>query len=500
LSLLTIEQLPKAVRQDFPKWVNRIHVVPKGFGDAEPMHLNGVQKKVLELMNNWSILLKPRQVGGTTLCQALLLYFADKIKNSISAVISYNMENAEFHIRTMREMLAMMPDEFSMPLSKESNNQRLVFKHTGAMILAKSGGTEHAGRGHKLLSCLCTEASRWTRDYSAHTSVSNTIVPGGWNMMESTPNGMGNLYQEIYFTAKRNSFVSPRQFSPIFIPWSMHNEFRMKPTVEMKYDAEERDLIKKFSLTDDQLFWRRSMLPGYPNYSQRAYAEFCSEYPLDEESCWLVTNDSPFDSNMFSKLTTTQPMKGKYGERIYAYKNSDRRYFMGVDTSLGGDNSDDMALVVLDDLGAVVCVYCDAVAYSKFSHIAIEMMQYYQANVHVELTGGYGFGVLERLKANKPRGSRLTEWSTNGTSKELMFNKIDDWMKNRKDINDEQLKDQIMRYNMSAKNNKDDALMAFGMALECLIATKRGRFSISFPKSKEEEYAYRKYERPTFIR
>ena len=498
---LTVEQLPKAVKLDYPKWVNRVHIIEKGFGDPKPLKLNGTQLGILDELNNWSVLLKPRQVGGTLLMQTLLLYFADKIKNANITVMSYNMDNAVYHLNTIKQIVESMPEKYGMPIDKRgSTKEVLAFSHSGSTMYAKSGGTRIATRGTKNLAVLSTETSFWMRDFDAFASYSKGIVPGGWNLMESTPNGMGNLFQETYFSARSASIQSWNVFKHIFRKWTDHPEFSMRPPERLIYTPEEKELIKTHNLTDEQLFWRRTQLDGFPNYSQKKYAEFCAEYPIDDESCWLETNDNPFTMNNFKKMITVEPMYGQFKERIYHTVDPERRYYMGVDTSLGKDGSDQMAIVVLDDEAKVCCVFADNVSYSYFCHIAIEIMKYYRASVFVEQNGGYGMGALERLKAAQRaefiRGSRVSEWMTTGTSKELMFNKIDDFIATNRYINDVQLKEQIMKYNMSATNNKDDVLMAFGMAIECMMSNKRSRFDI-VTISKEDKLVYQRQQQKT---
>ncbi len=490
----SIEQLNKVYKEDFVKWFSRIHIVSKAFGDPIPLKLNTSQKRILKELNNFSVVLKPRQIGGTTLMMALVIYFADKIKNSNHGVISYDIQNARWQLRRILDIIKAIPEEYGVIIDKDQSNRDMItFKHSGARIITGSGGAENPCLGTTMFSILATETPKWSQDKTAFMSFLPTIVPGGFCLMESTPYGTGNLYHEIYMTAKENPAENNRQFRNIFTAWWEVKDFRIKPPKAFSYTSEEKEMIKLYDLDDEQLWWRRMQLPGYPNCSQRNLREFHAWYPTDDESCWLETTSSPFNTELFKKLIVKQPLLGQMGEKIYENKNFQNKYFMGIDTSLGKEGSDEMAAVIIDKQANIVCVLHDRINYNRFMAMVHRLVEYWRPHCFVELTGGYGFRLYEDLRAKKPYGVQVSEFQTNEVSKQQMFNRIDEWMTVNKNVNDEELKNQIMKYNQTKKDNKDDVLMAFGMALKGMMDSKTMPFSITVPK-KEDEFAWKKYQ------
>lgn len=484
----SIDQINKVYKKDFIKWVNRIHIIGKGFGDPIPLKLNISQKRVVQELNNFSVLLKPRQIGGTTLMMALIIYFADRIKNSNHGVISYDIINARWQLQRIKDIVNSIPEEFGIEIDKErSNRDMLTFKHSGSRIVTGSGGADNFALGTTMFSILATEAPKWTKDRTSFMSFIPTIVKGGFCFMESTPYGTGNLFHELYVTAKEHPPVDERQFKNIFVPWYEVPEFRVQPPEPITYTKDEKELIEKYSLDDQQLYWRRLQMPGYPNHSQRSYSQFCAWYPTDDETCWLETSSSPFDMNMAQKLQVKTPIIGRYGEKIYESPCRDKKYFMGVDTSLGKQESDEMAITIIDKEANVVCVFNDRINYAPFMRIAVFLMNWYKPHVFVELTGGYGFRVYEEMKVKKEYGIQVSEFQTNEVSKQLMFNRIDEWIGQVKMACDAELKSQILKYNQLKKDNKDDVLMSFGMALSGMMNNKTMPWSITVPKKEEQD-------------
>ncbi len=99
-------------------------------------------------------------------------------------------------------------------------------------------------------------------------------------ILESTANGIGNYYYNIWQSASSGQ----SDFQAIFIPWYWQDEYTSKfKEGELSLSDEEHQLLalhKEDGLTLEHLLWRRRKLVEFSNDHETAKELFNTEYPM----------------------------------------------------------------------------------------------------------------------------------------------------------------------------------------------------------------------------
>jgi hypothetical protein len=493
-----LKDLMPSLKKHLPKFASAFHIMGKTGSKRMPLRLNSTQKFFLNHLWYRNVWLKSRQVGATTLSTLMLLLAARLLEGAEIAVVSYNMDDAIRRLKRIElDYLKYMTPESGITSYTCSQNM-IVFEPTGSMLIPASGVTDNPGRGGTFKFALCTEAAYWPRNSQAFSSIEETLPDLGMLIMESTPNGMNNLFYDRYISGKMVDEPDTNQYVSRFAPWFEHDEYEKKPPAKMKLTPEERELKLKYDLKDSQLYWRRTKLPGFPNYLESSYRAFMQNYPEDDQSCWVSSTFSPFKVDLITRLTVKQPELGRFGERYYERPQRGERYFMGVDPAQGKKRStkmqkvesspDDSAFCVINSRGEICCTYNDKVYHTVFTERVNEVQSYYNADCLVETTGGHGYYLLESIRTTFPyKEDKFMEFKNVHDERSRLFLRIADWLAVHTEVCDVNLQAQLQAYDVTNPDaNVDDLLMSFGASLECLDRLSTRPFAIVSMQSNGE--------------
>jgi len=412
--------------------------------------------------------LKPRQVGFSTLCLLELIFFASCIENARIGIISYKEDEAVNKLRKVRNIISWLPEEMGISISPQRDNaNELIILPTNASVSIESGAQKNTFRGDTYHFVLATEFSHWKFVGEAFSSFESSVPKGGIIIKESTACGKDNQFYLDYTAWKplKDLTLSPIQYKTSFYPWFMHEEYKENPPKNMVLTDEEKDLQKLYNLTPGQLYWRRLKL-GYPNITNRARNNFAVNYPSDDKNCWGETADSPFNVEKLNLIATEKCLsRNPEGVNFYETYSPNKRYFMGVDTAKGGGDCN--AMVMIDNEANIIATFNQDIRYSKVAGIVADVAKEYNAIVQVETNQGYGIMVCDRLRQIYD-GDKVFEFVTRQETKFGLFSAIDEWITFHNNIRDEELKEELINYDRTKTNNKDDLIMAFGFALDAL--------------------------------
>jgi hypothetical protein len=174
---------------------------------------------------------------------------------------------------------------------------RLEIKGAGAAASA----ARKVGRSGTVHRLHVTEISSFEFAEITWTSIHPTVPSGGDRneiTIESTAQGAGGLFFALYHDAKagRNSF---RTF---FFAWVRHAEYGLALERGEKVEPKtprERELLRKHRASPEQIKWYRAKVADLGSQDKAD-----QEYPLDEETCWLVAGRLFFDAERIKVLLT----------------------------------------------------------------------------------------------------------------------------------------------------------------------------------------------------
>ena len=255
--------------------------------------------KIQELYNAGKpiriIVLKGRQLGISTVSEAVLLNWCFMHPGANSLVLSKSTADSEY----LFEMTKLMWDNWPYrTLFTESHKsvRRLAWTETGSSMKIATAKGQEVGRGQTIHAVHCSEVAFYPDPEGLMLSLKQAVPdkPETIVILESTANGAGNWFHKEWFAAK----AGKSDYIAMFFPWYLHEEYSF-PDTTLTYDQltkDEREMAKKFDgIGLPQLAWRRWCIR---NKCGNDVSKFQQEYPNDDHEAFLTTgrNMFPLDS------------------------------------------------------------------------------------------------------------------------------------------------------------------------------------------------------------
>ena len=241
------------------------------------------------------IILKARQMGFSTLTEAILFKETATKHNVTSGIIAHESK-ATNNLFNMSKLYYDNLPEPMKPQLQNRNAQELIFNNptnTGlnSKIICMTADKD-AGRSGTYNFLHLSEFAFWQGNKEeAFTSLMQT-VPNNENsivIIESTANGY-----EYFKTLWDKATNKETDFVPVFVGWNELTEYSI-PYTGFKKTEEEITLQKNYNLTDDQLEWRRWCIR---NNCAGDIKKFNQEYPICPEEAFISSGNCVFDTEI----------------------------------------------------------------------------------------------------------------------------------------------------------------------------------------------------------
>ena len=249
------------------------------------------------------IILKPRQLGFTTLICAIFLAECIFVPNTTAAIIAHDTESTARIFEITKLMYDLLPDEIR-PQLKYSTKKELVFKDLHSKIFVGTAGAENFGRGTTINLLHCSEYAFWDDPEELMPSLLGTLTPDAVVIYETTAHGYNHFYDE-YKAATKVIDETTRRINktayPHFFRWFDHPDYKFSLSPEEKdyvvvtLSEDEKRMMKVHNLTLEQITWRRSqqhILKG----------KFDQEYPEDDATCFVSSGKPFYDSKILKSI------------------------------------------------------------------------------------------------------------------------------------------------------------------------------------------------------
>jgi hypothetical protein len=288
------------------------------FGDvinfAQERLIDEAERQLFEYGQIRIIVLKARQMGQSTVIEAIIFALSILYQDFQSLIISHEAESAEHILGMTKRYWTTYP--FRRFHEEQYNGRKqLAWSDLGSNIVVATAKNVGAGRSKTLHAMHASEVAFWDNPSELITGLRQAIPSIGLTAIfyESTANGIGNFFHSTWLDAE----ASRSEFTPMFFPWHIHPEYIAKniPRQERgKYtnlkdpDADERKLIG-MGISEARLLWRRWAIV---NLCQGSLDKFKQEYPTTPHEAFLSTGRNVFRLN--DLLAHYQPIKPKVGD------------------------------------------------------------------------------------------------------------------------------------------------------------------------------------------
>ncbi|GAB7388425.1 hypothetical protein BSNK01_22620 [Bacillaceae bacterium] len=155
---LTKQEKLDIIMNDFKLFCKNFVKIVDNNGDLIPFVLNEQQEYFIDHADKYNIILKPRQLGFTTMSLAYCLWMAVTNPNTNYMIISYKSESSKTLFEKLKMMNQYLPrDKYDIfPKTKRDNRDELLFDN-GSRIICATSGNKQLARGQNLMYCLLSE-------------------------------------------------------------------------------------------------------------------------------------------------------------------------------------------------------------------------------------------------------------------------------------------------------------------------------------------------------
>jgi hypothetical protein len=400
-------------------------------GKKAPFVLNTSQKIVLAEIRKLIaagipprlIILKSRQVGISTLVEAILTWRCITRSNISSLVLAHTLKSSKSLFRMSRNYHRF----FSGQLKQATRIQNVheIEYDSGSRLQVEVQGE---ARSYTAQLVHLSEFAFFLQAVVTLTAVMQTVPMDTSSLVviESTANGVagqGKKFHDMWVRAvglADDDTVADDEkgWTPIFIPWFRHEEYVIQLRHGEKFtrtSAEEKLCADHPEITNEKLKWRRWCITTNLDGDEELFAQ---EYPATWQEAFALTGRPAFDAEAViyytnelarvraekllparSEIDSDPPLAGpvvivphdRGRLRIFSEPESRHTYIVGADPSEGDPGSDPSPLAVLDDQTMnVAATWYGKAPPDVLACYAIDLARYYNDALIINEANNHG--------------------------------------------------------------------------------------------------------------
>jgi len=397
--------------------------------------LNPAQKKIyayfkddleagIPLIKQRHIVLKPRQIGSSTLFTAM--FFLDTINNpNTNFVIMAHEKNTAQNLLSLCKRFHANLGTLA-PQKGIDNTEELSFPVINSKITVSTSRNAGSGRGFMFHNFLGTETAYWDNAREIISGVFESVPVNGNVVLESTANGEGDFFHQHYL----KSMEGETQYVPHFYPWILIKEYQdIHNPVEISDVRGEHDtkfgneqlLMEVHGVTLAQLSFRRRKILDKPIDPLKIFKQ---EYPITAAEAFIGSGETMFDATALANMKTLS-VKPKHSLRhvpislretrinltdaeieLYQLPKWGTKYLLVCDPAEGLDregNHDFTSIMVLDlESWAVVCrVSSRRINPLMSSKLCLELGSWYNTATLMVERNNHGHAVIQGITSGR---------------------------------------------------------------------------------------------------
>lgn len=266
-------------------------------------------------------LVKPRQVGWSTVIQGRAHWRATKTPGMKIHIVSHTNDSTRKFLRRAKKMCLATPATIT-PGNLIDNSKELVFQN-GASYSIATAGSPDAVRSDSCHFLHASEEAFW-ENAEANTAA---IIPalsrgyGSEGYRESSSCGKGTPWHKFIL----ETLAGENLWRVFFDAWFNHPKYRMTPPPGWEPNDEAKEAAAMFNLDMAQLYWRAMMIKDL-----RALWMFKQEFPGTIHESFQAPANSLINADAVNRASSN------YGK---IYWNERTPLIMGCDPGRNGDRT-----------------------------------------------------------------------------------------------------------------------------------------------------------------
>lgn len=278
------------VLKSLPLFAENFLSIRSKSGTIQPFLFNRAQKYLHERLEQQlkktgkvrALALKGRQQGCSTYVQARYFHKVITQRGKKAFILTHEAEATKNLFDIAKRYYDNLPEGLA-PKSDAANAKELHFKTLNSGYSVGTAGNKAVGRSQTIQLMHASEAAYYPHAEEHAKGILQAVSnePGTEIIIESTANGIGNYFYNIWMAAMSGQ----SDFQAVFIPWYWQPEYTCSPreneTVTL---TDEEDALfmehHKNGLTQEHLYWRRRKFLEFSNDFETARELFNVEYPM----------------------------------------------------------------------------------------------------------------------------------------------------------------------------------------------------------------------------
>lgn len=354
------------------------------------------------------IVLKGRQQGISTYVAARF-FKRTSMRFGKRTMIITHLDAATQNLFGIAKTYYELSDDTLKPATKNNNGTELNFSKLRSGYKVATAGSKHAGRSDTIQMLHGSEVAFWPNAKHIMAGLGQTVplMPGSEAIMESTANGLANMFHGMWTLA----VAGKSDYLAVFIPWFIQAEYRRAVPADFELSPEEAEYQESFGLDDEQMAWRQAKT--FSDF-EGDYDWFDQEYPATPDMAFQRVGHKALVKTL--AVTRARKVNPKHLKAIGAH-------VIGVDPARFGD--DDTAIIHRQGRKAwgldKVNGYDTMAVVGKVVRLLEDDKTIRMAFIDI---GGLGAGVYDRL-VELQYGDRVTavNFGSKATDERKYFNK-----------------------------------------------------------------------------
>ena len=363
------------------------------------IYLNDVVNKMIEKYGKVRIIIvKGRQMGLSTWVEGRGYWKTIHNPGTKAFILTHEGEATRNLFNMAKRYHQFCPAELK-PITKKSNSSELLFNELDSEYAVGTARTGDTGRSQTIQFFHGSEVAYWraAKEISDGAMEGIPEEPGTESYLESTASGFGGYFHSMWQNACDIDEEPPplwNGYIKVFTPWFWEPKYIEATPAGFVMTEEEAKLVIAYKLTNEQLAFRRKKIASKEGNTP----QFMREYPNCPEDA--------FNSSVNNVLIAADLVLAARSKFNVDYYMPAGPIVLGVDVAREGDDS--TCFVIRQGR----CMLW----YKRFNHLdamevcsrVIHAMRQWHVNfVGVDMTGGYGAGVYDRL-VELGYGSKVT--------------------------------------------------------------------------------------------
>jgi hypothetical protein len=261
-------------------------VVPFSFNRAQRYIHDRLEEQKATTGRVRALILKGRQQGCSTLIGGRF-YHLTTLAHGIRTFILTHEDAATQNLFEMVNRYHEHCPKDMRPTTGAANAKELFFDKLDSGYKVGTAGTKGVGRSSTIQLFHGSEVAFWPHA-DTHAAGVLQAVPdedGTEVILESTANGIGNLFHQKWVDAERGV----GDFIAIFVPWFWQEEYRKALSADFTLTEEERQYAALYGLDMEQMAWRRNKVSELKDANL-----FKQEYPATAAEAFQMSGHDSF--------------------------------------------------------------------------------------------------------------------------------------------------------------------------------------------------------------